>query len=463
MGSTVEVEPATVGATPSSPRRVEEVPGPDGGQLAPVVTEAALLPPPPPLQRRLAVSKRLHPRSCQTHLVEDPPLAPRKALKVNVSSSAHQAAEAQAGVQRGAASGGAVSKEAAAQEKGAEAAAERVEEGEPTPHNVVGLGAKEARASIIAEAVEGEAGAPETSKARAVDAGAIEVEMAEARAPGSIEAEAMEVETEQILAPPLVQTISSDDSSRGKEAADVEEASTVEQPAELVTAKGQAAPLEAKIKELEEERDSFRSRAQEAAASVKATAGQLGAEQSEHQATRVALAEVTKAAEASWVEVLAWKNKAEDLKKEASQAAEASVAAQAALDAEVREHEALRSAVRTAYEALDVEEVQSASSLGSCLIALSGRVRERLRGALHTGVKRALAVVSSHYAINLEAVSDGYVLPEDDEEADAERFFDVSIRMVQRFFDVTIRMVQRFIDVTIHSRKQASRIKACST
>ena len=39
---------------------------------------------------------------------------------------------------------------------------------------------------------------------------------------------------------------------------------------------------------------------------------------------------------------------------------------------------------------------------------------------MHTGVKRALAVVSSHYAINLEAISDGYVLPEDDEEADAE-------------------------------------------
>ena len=39
---------------------------------------------------------------------------------------------------------------------------------------------------------------------------------------------------------------------------------------------------------------------------------------------------------------------------------------------------------------------------------------------MHTGVKRALAVVSSHYAVNLEAVSDGYVLPEDDEEADAE-------------------------------------------
>ena len=46
-----------------SPRRVEEVPGFGGGQLAPVDTEAALLPPPPPLQRRLAVSKWLHPRS----------------------------------------------------------------------------------------------------------------------------------------------------------------------------------------------------------------------------------------------------------------------------------------------------------------------------------------------------------------------------------------------------------------
>ena len=46
---------------------------------------------------------------------------------------------------------------------------------------------------------------------------------------------------------------------------------------------------------------------------------------------------------------------------------------------------------------------------------------ERLRGALHTGIKCALAVVSSHYAgVDLEAISDGYVLAEDDEEADEE-------------------------------------------
>jgi len=46
-------------------------------------------------------------------------------------------------------------------------------------------------------------------------------------------------------------------------------------------------------------------------------------------------------------------------------------------------------------------------------------VRERLRGALHTGVKHTLAVIASHYiGVDLQAISDGYVLPDDDEEAD---------------------------------------------
>jgi hypothetical protein len=42
---------------------------------------------------------------------------------------------------------------------------------------------------------------------------------------------------------------------------------------------------------------------------------------------------------------------------------------------------------------------------------------ERLRDALHTGVKRALAIICSHYTgINLEAVSEGYVIGEEDAE-----------------------------------------------
>ncbi|XP_066391729.1 uncharacterized protein [Miscanthus floridulus] len=109
------------------------------------------------------------------------------------------------------------------------------------------------------------------------------------------------------------------------------------------------------------------------------------------------------------------------LEKEVTRAAEASVAVQAVLEAEIREHNALQSAGRTACEAPEVRGVKLGSSLESRLIALSGRVHERLRGALHTGVKRALAVVSSHYAgINLEAVSDGYVVAKDDEKAKEE-------------------------------------------
>ena len=92
---------------------------------------------------------------------------------------------------------------------------------------------------------------------------------------------------------------------------------------------------------------------------------------------------------------------------------------QAVLETEIGEHDALKSTAHTACEALEVEGVQSGSSLRSRLVALSGQMRERLRGALHTGVKRALAVIASHYVgVDLQAISDGYVLPDDDEEAD---------------------------------------------
>ena len=68
--------------------------------------------------------------------------------------------------------------------------------------------------------------------------------------------------------------------------------------AEVATAREQAAPLEARVKELEEEltrvaddRDAFRSRAEEATASGEALAGQLGAEESAHRLTKGALNE----------------------------------------------------------------------------------------------------------------------------------------------------------------------------
>ena len=54
------------------------------------------------------------------------------------------------------------------------------------------------------------------------------------------------------------------------------------------------------------EGDTFRTPAEEATASAKAIAGQLGAEQGTHLLTKGALAEALKVAEASRVEVLAW-------------------------------------------------------------------------------------------------------------------------------------------------------------
>jgi len=80
---------------------------------------------------------------------------------------------------------------------------------------------------------------------------------------------------------------------------------------EAATTQEQVAPLVARVKELEEElirvageRDAFRSRAGEATTLSKVLAGQLGAEQSEHQLTKGTLDEALMVAEASWTEAV---------------------------------------------------------------------------------------------------------------------------------------------------------------
>ena len=80
---------------------------------------------------------------------------------------------------------------------------------------------------------------------------------------------------------------------------------------EVAIAQDQVIPLAAWVKELEEElthmagdRDTFRSRAEEATASAKALAGQLEAEQGAHLWTKGALVEALKVAEASQIEAL---------------------------------------------------------------------------------------------------------------------------------------------------------------
>ena len=47
-------------------------------------------------------------------------------------------------------------------------------------------------------------------------------------------------------------------------------------------------------------------------------------------------------------------------------------------------------------------------------------MRSRLRGELHHGVRRAFAVLASHYDMDLERVSEGYCLPDEEEATLAE-------------------------------------------
>ncbi|XP_066316101.1 uncharacterized protein [Miscanthus floridulus] len=177
---------------------------------------------------------------------------------------------------------------------------------------------------------------------------------------------------------------------------------------ELLSARS-AEELEEELARVADERDASNSWAEEVRATAIATAGQLGVEQQAHELTKGALAEATKAAEASQGEALKWREKAEELEKEASRAAEASrVKVQRwkekakGLDDEVSRLIEASVALQTVLDH-EIEE------------------HERLREALHTSVKRALAVVSSHYAgVDVEGISDGYVLSKDAVEAEEE-------------------------------------------
>jgi hypothetical protein len=79
------------------------------------------------------------------------------------------------------------------------------------------------------------------------------------------------------------------------------------------------------------------------------------------------------------------------------------------------------------------DDVPSGSSPQSRLQALGDHARGRLREALHHGVRRAFAVLASHYEVDLERVSEGYCLPDEDEAALAEvQRLDVAARAQAR-------------------------------
>lgn len=97
------------------------------------------------------------------------------------------------------------------------------------------------------------------------------------------------------------------------------------------------------------------------------------------------------------------------------------------MDEKIAELKALSDAVADVGRTLSAEDIPSGGSPRSRMLALSGHVRSELRDAVHTRVKRALAIVTSHNEIDLERVCEDYILPDEDYLAEAE---------VQRLTDI---------------------------
>jgi hypothetical protein len=81
---------------------------------------------------------------------------------------------------------------------------------------------------------------------------------------------------------------------------------------------------------------------------------------------------------------------------------------------------AMSEAISAFCLAFGLDGVPSGSSPQSHLQALGGHMRNRLHGVLHHGIRRAFVVLASHYDVDLERVSEGYCLPDDEEAALAE-------------------------------------------
>jgi hypothetical protein len=73
--------------------------------------------------------------------------------------------------------------------------------------------------------------------------------------------------------------------------------------------------------------------------------------------------------------------------------------------------EELRAAALETCQEVEEGEAQAGISMASRLRALGGHVARRMRRALHLGVEKALGVVESHYQVDFEVVSSGYVVP----------------------------------------------------
>jgi hypothetical protein len=84
---------------------------------------------------------------------------------------------------------------------------------------------------------------------------------------------------------------------------------------------------------------------------------------------------------------------------------------QTAYNSSQQELEELWAAALETCQEVEEGEAQAGSSLASRLRALGRHVSQCMHRALHLGFKKALGVVVSHYQVDFEAVSSGYIIP----------------------------------------------------
>ena len=91
-----------------------------------------------------------------------------------------------------------------------------------------------------------------------------------------------------------------------------------------------------------------------------------------------------------------------------------------------------RTAVSVCQE-LEGEGVVSGSSVISRLRALGGQIAEHAKSTFRLGVLRALAVASTHYIMDIQRVSSGYVVPNDADADAASAVMDLADAAAEEF------------------------------
>ena len=100
-----------------------------------------------------------------------------------------------------------------------------------------------------------------------------------------------------------------------------------------------------------------------------------------------------------------------------------------------------RTAVSMCQE-LEGEGVVSGSSVISRLRALGGRIAEHAKSTFRLGVLRSLVVASTHYIMDLQRVSSGYVVPNDADADAASPIMDDADAATEEFATVLARKVE---------------------